>query len=526
MVNGKRAPLPPPTEEQQAIVRAARETRSSIMVLARAGTGKTTTLEMLSKEIKVPGLAVAFNKSTKESLSSRLPGNFSVQTLNGLGYASMMRAMPAVTFTKPDERKLGRLVRQVAKDFKTELSEEEWLQVRQLVTKVQQFGVVPKDEGERPLLADTPEAWRLAADELWIPEEEQEYLIELAWESLRRSNEEVGKGIASFDDQVYYSVCVKGKFPKFPVLLVDEFQDLNSLNLEMIALALRPDGRLIVCGDDKQGVYAFRGADSQALPKLRALRNDWIELPLETTWRCPKVVVARQQKWVPGFKAAEGAPEGRFVKFQRQFAEQDSPGWTWAELLELLPSPEASLAVLCRNNSPLIKLAFRLLRGRIPVHMAGRDIGQGLIALSKKLFSAEASRETMFAQLAEWELTESSLAEANGQEEKAEGVHDRAESLRAVLSDGLVRDGRELKSALEELFNRSDGVLLSSIHRAKGLEWDLVLHLDPWRVPGARAKEAELAGDPKPMEQERNLKYVCETRVKQVLVEGDLDGFR
>ncbi len=48
-------------------------------------------------------------------------------------------------------------------------------------------------------------------------------------------------------------------------VLVDEYQDVNQIQVDIVRL-LRPDGRgLTVVGDDAQAIYAFRGADSRHL---------------------------------------------------------------------------------------------------------------------------------------------------------------------------------------------------------------------------------------------------------------------
>lgn len=54
----------------------------------------------------------------------------------------------------------------------------------------------------------------------------------------------------------------------FDHVLVDEYQDLNALQVEIV-LALRPDGRgLTVVGDEAQAIYGFRGADARYLGEL------------------------------------------------------------------------------------------------------------------------------------------------------------------------------------------------------------------------------------------------------------------
>ena len=42
-------------------------------------------------------------------------------------------------------------------------------------------------------------------------------------------------------------------------LLVDEYQDTNSLQHRLITCLLGPEGNLCVVGDDDQSIYAFRG---------------------------------------------------------------------------------------------------------------------------------------------------------------------------------------------------------------------------------------------------------------------------
>lgn len=523
-----------PTDEQAAIIAATSESSDSMMIQAYAGAAKTTTLTMLSKKVRVPGLALAFNASIRDEMKKRMPGNFEVKTMNGLGYGALMRALPHISNFKVDDRKLGKLVTEVSRAAGMQLASDQWDALRALTSRAMMRGLVPNGEGQSPLLTDSPEAWALLAEEQGLDPDDAERMSDLAREVLLRSNQLVREGIVSFDDQVYYSTCVAGKFPKFPVLLVDEAQDLSLLNHKMLEMAVRPEGRLVVVGDAKQAIYAFRGADSDSLGKLSALRAQWISLPLATTFRCPKVVVGRQQGHAPGFRAFHTNPEGRFLRMASGYGPDDdvgpdTDGWTWHDLEAALPRPEASLAILCRNNAPLLAMAFKLLRRRIPIEFLGRDIGSGLVTLSRKIFPRDdMGPGEMLGALADWIASERSLLIANGQEEKVEGVEDRAEALRAVLSFAEVRDPPGLRRELGALFSSKAGarVSLASIHKAKGLEWDAVLHLDPWRVPSKWAKEAARRGDDAALRQEWNLRYVCETRTRHTLIEANVEDFQ
>src|SRR3954464_14382061 len=76
-----------PTEEQQAIIDAARNTSDNILISALAGSAKTTTMEMICHEIRtIPILFLAFNKRIADEADKRLPSNVEVRTLNALGH--------------------------------------------------------------------------------------------------------------------------------------------------------------------------------------------------------------------------------------------------------------------------------------------------------------------------------------------------------------------------------------------------------------------------------------------------------
>ncbi len=71
----------------------------------------------------------------------------------------------------------------------------------------------------------------------------------------------------------------------FDHVLVDEWQDVNGLQADIVAL-LRPDGRgLTVVGDDAQAIYGFRGGDAARLEELAASLPDATVVRLERNFR-------------------------------------------------------------------------------------------------------------------------------------------------------------------------------------------------------------------------------------------------
>lgn len=513
-----------PTEEQENVMSAARDGSASLMIKAGAGCAKSTTLKMLGQVIKEPTLGQAFNKSTAQAMINAMPSNFLWKTSNGLGHGAWIKANPLVNKWNLDERKLGKLVTQVSKEQKFDLTSEQWDLTRQLVSAAMLNGLTPDNIG-RPLVEDSDEVWSDLADDVWIPRDEKSALTGLARSVLIENINLARRGHISFDDQVYCSVCLGGRFTQYPVVMVDEAQDLNSLNHQMLAASLRSDGRIIAVGDERQAIYAFRGAHTESMEQIRALRRAWKDLPLMLTFRCPKVVVRRQQAHAPGFRAHESNAEGRFIRLPLH--DEEGQTWAWKDIQDEL-NGHHDLAVLCRNNAPLMSMAFKLIRRRIGVKMLGRQLGKNLISFSKKVVPDDlTSAVNTAAMLTAWLDKERSLLIANDKEHEVEGLEDRVECLRAVLEDAEARDAGSMRRIVGDLFAKEDGlVTLGSGHRSKGLEWDIVLHIDPWRLPSKQARKAEASGDDGPMKQEKNLRYVVETRTKHTLAEANLEDFQ
>lgn len=259
-------------------------------------------------------------------------------------------------------------------------------------------------------------------------------------------------------------------------------------------------------------IYVFRGASPVSIQTVKALRETWIELPLTVTFRCPKVVVARASRHAPGFAAHDTAPDGVLGDFRGR-------PWAWSNVMGIT-RPGAPVAVLCRNNAPLIALALKLLRQHQSITILGNDIAKGLKKLANTILPRIKPQEEGLKLVKEWKEQEIAKLTENSEEEKIAGISDRADCLIALLE--TMPDSSGLSALLDKLFSKTSApITLATGHKAKGLEWDTVVHLDPWRVPSKRAINA--GGHE--LEQEYNLRYVLETRTKHTLVLADLKDF-
>lgn len=331
-----------------------------------------------------------------------------------------------------------------------------------------------------------------------------------------------------FDDMIWLPVVNRLDVFVNCLLLVDEAQDLNPCQQ---ALALRCGGRLVLCGDDRQTIYGFAGADPESLPrmgkKLKATKRGLVECPLTVTYRCGKSIVREAQKLVPDFSAHEDNEEGTI----RTILE--------SELFDELTDRDM---VPCRTNAPLVALAFKLLKHGRKANIQGRDIGNGLKALVKK--SKKKTVEDFLEWLDSFYQSERTRMEKRRKpsEEALVALQDRVSCLR-IFAEGATTL-KEIDRRVDELFKgkdcpkckrsfgtgsthcskckggdgapvelvRPEGVLLTSVHRAKGMEADRVFILKPSQFPHPMAK-TEMA-----VAQEYNLKYVAITRAIRELV--------
>ena len=187
------------------------------------------------------------------------------------------------------------------------------------------------------------------------------------------------------------------------------------------------------------------------------------------------------------------------------------PDWAPEGSVEALPTwfPEDGSAIICRNNAPLFSCALRLLQMGKGVKLVGSELGPSLIKTLKKLGPESMTQGEVLDAIDEWE--EKRISEKAA---RAESIADKAECLRVFASFGDTLSAAIAYVA--HIFAAAGPITLLSGHKSKGLEWPVVYHLDPWRVP------SKWAISPEAKEQERNLRGVIETRAQRSLFLVDL----
>jgi superfamily I DNA/RNA helicase len=349
------------------------------------------------------------------------------------------------------------------------------------------------------LIPDTADAWLEIIDHHELELDQKgatvETAVELASDLLGWAN---AAKMVDFDDLLYFAVRDGLVLPRFDFVFIDEAQDTNAIQRALVRKILSDSSRLAAVGDPAQAIYGFRGADSESM-NLIASEFGCTHLPLTISYRCPTSVINHARQWVSHIEAAPGAPAGSV----------QSLGAKWESAMF-----QPNDLVVCRTTAPIVRLAYRLLREGKPARIMGREIGQGLTALIKRMNVQ--SIEELEENLSQYRTRESEKAKAKGQDSRAEAINDKVETILCLLAD-LPEGARtigNLVQTIERLFKGTSdqAVVLSSIHRAKGLEAERVYWLNSEDCPAKWARQEWQK------QQEANLCYVACTRAKQALV--------
>ena len=469
-----------PSVQQQAIYDHVRQGGKSLQVKAVAGSGKTSTgmgaLAVLPPDTRAR--MFAFNTDVVAELVLKAPDFVDGRTFNQAGHRACAR-FSRITFNQDKVKDL------IHTNYGRQIGLKMTNAIRKVVSFAKHSGLVPESFKRVPLGCDyaTEERLRQIVNGLWLDEDlESEAVAAMAKDILEESV--LVANVIDYDDQVYLPVVKHYPVERFPFVFVDESQDLNRIQQLFAMKCVARGGRVLTCGDERQAIYAWRGADAKSMETMRTM-FDCDALPLSVSFRCPKEVVLEAKKFCPEI---ESAPEAKAGLVSRT-SVLDGNSLTESDF------------VLCRYNAPLFTLGRQLIKRRIPCQLKNRSAIAEIITLIKKM---EASNlPDLVSAIRDWELREIEKAQAADQDERVEAIMDRADCVRAFTEDAKYNDVPSLLDDIDRTFAHKKGVELSSIHRAKGLERDRVFIL-----------ETKLSKGP----QENNLRYVAITRSRDELI--------
>ncbi len=167
---------------------------------------------------------------------------------------------------------------------------------------------------------------------------------------------------------------------RFRYVMVDEFQDTNTVQMKLLQYLVEPHKNLAVVGDDDQAIYGWRGACVQNILDYPRVFKGCKVVRLERNYRStPRIieianaVIARNEKrhgkiLRPHF-AGEPGEKAELLSFENEDEEARHVALEIQRLQQNLPYRD--IAVLYRSNSQGGLIEGVLRQNRIPYQLTG-----------------------------------------------------------------------------------------------------------------------------------------------------------
>lgn len=226
----------PYTQAQQDIIKS---TEPAIIIEGIVGSGKSQLLLEIAQKHQ-SGLYLATNKTVVKQVEGMLPFNWRCRTFNSLGLG-----MCHAKLTNKLRNSQGNTPGQLHGNLKVDFRKPE---------KLYQYGAgieLALDHIRRSGdLSD--EGWKNTCDDTRRPYFFIDKGIE-AYNAMLQDTDTI-----SAEEMLYWPVLYGWKPKKVDVLMIDNYQDLNPLQLDFIKLI--PTKRIIFAGEENQTIFQFNGA--------------------------------------------------------------------------------------------------------------------------------------------------------------------------------------------------------------------------------------------------------------------------
>ncbi|OQD51862.1 DNA helicase [Streptomyces phaeoluteigriseus] len=460
-----------PTDEQQAAVTAF-ATGRNLVLQAGAGTGKTSTLELLADSDRTRrGLYLAFNRAIKEAAALRFPTRVKCSTGHGLAYAVVghqyrHRFGGARTPAWKTADLLGLSHKLTVNDRVFENTSLAYI-AKQTVLRFCQSADKDIDTKHVPLQrgAEDPAVHQVLAATV-LP------YAQRAWSDVR---DPAGSKLKVEHDHYLKVWQLTDPHIKADYILLDEAQDTNPA-LEYVLNLQRDHAQIVLVGDSAQQIYTWRGA--------RDIMTDFdgTHLTLTQSFRFGPALAAEANRWLTLTRSP-----------LRLTGHHATP-----TRLEEVKNPDV---VLCRTNGgAMAEVLHQMESGRRVAMAGGGGTLRSLASAAEDLKKGRGTRHPELYLFRTWGEVQ----------DYAENDPAGADLLPWVeLVDELGTEA--VMQAVDQLGSETTAdVTVSTVHKAKGREWPAVRIGEDFTPP----EEDELGRPGRIFRSEARLAYVAVTRAR------------
>ncbi|MCI8738601.1 MAG: UvrD-helicase domain-containing protein [Oscillibacter sp.] len=190
-----------------------------------------------------------------------------------------------------------------------------------------------------------------------------------------------------FDDIIYHTVTLLQKEPevlayyqnKFRYVLVDEYQDTNHLQYLLTSLLAGGRKNLCVVGDDDQSIYRFRGANIENILSFEKQYKDARVIRLEQNYRSTQNILDAANAVIRNNVGRKGKTlwtdngSGETVTVKTTFSESDEANYVVGDIMMAVNRGRKlrDAAILYRMNAQSNALEYAMRRNGVPYKVVG-----------------------------------------------------------------------------------------------------------------------------------------------------------
>lgn len=166
---------------------------------------------------------------------------------------------------------------------------------------------------------------------------------------------------------------------RFQYIMVDEYQDTNTVQFQFVSMLARKHRNLCVVGDDDQSIYKFRGANIYNILNFEKVFEEATVIKLEQNYRSTKNILNAANEVIRNNKGRKDKrlwtenEEGDLVVFHQYETEYEEANQVLHEIEKLSQDGIAykQMAILYRTNAQSRVFEEKFLLKNIPYRIVG-----------------------------------------------------------------------------------------------------------------------------------------------------------
>lgn len=359
----------------------------SCLVLAGPGSGKTTVITrriqaLMKKGVKPENiLVITFTRAAAKEMQDRFlkldptGGAVCFGTFHSIFYHILAKECHYKAEDILNESTKKRILKDVLRKQNVKLSDDEGLElIFAGISKMKGLGLTVDDLNEKEYGSFRAVDVSLASFKRIV----HEFQASLDSNHLIDFDDMVGKCYELFEDKLE---MLKKYQDKFKYIMVDEAQDMSTLQYKVVKMLALPQNNLYIVGDDDQSIYGFRGSDPTIMMNFKSDYEAATVIELSENYRSCRDILEKSKRLIENNKSRfnKNASPVRDEKGVVKITQYQDELIEAKNVIGIIKNEVENgaqykdIAILYRNHSLVERIEDLLIAEKIPANIKRND---------------------------------------------------------------------------------------------------------------------------------------------------------